>query len=226
MSEAVLSARGVRKEFFRKGRASARFFDAVATCDLELWAGELVVLMGRSGSGKSTLLNMMAGLLAPTEGVVEYRGESLYALDDAALSRLRNEEFGVMPQGQTAIHSLSVIENVLLPYRLYRDDSSEARALDLLAGLGIAALADSYPSELSGGELRRMAIARALVCGPSVVFADEPTSDLDDENTRVVLETLRKAADDGASVFMVTHEPAAVEVADRVLRMDAGQIVG
>ena len=226
MSEAVLSVCGVRKEFFRKGRASARFFDAVATCDLELRAGELVVLMGRSGSGKSTLLNMMAGLLAPTEGVVEYRGESLYALDDAALSRLRNEEFGVMPQGQTAIHSLSVVENVLLPYRLYRDDSSEARALDLLDGLGIAALADSYPSELSGGELRRMAIARALVCGPSVVFADEPTSDLDDENTRVVLETLRKAADDGASVFMVTHEPAAVEVADRVLRMDAGQIVG
>ena len=226
MDDGILVTRGVSKRFFRAGRESAREFAAVDAADIELRGGELIELVGRSGSGKSTLLNMLAGLLAPNDGSVELEGQNLYALGDVALSRLRNERIGVVPQGQTALFDLTVIENVKLPYLMYREDDSrlEERALDLLGQLGIADLADCYPSELSGGEMRRMAVARALVCSPRVLLADEPTGDLDDENTRVVLEVMRKAADEGAAVLLVTHEQAAAEFSDRRLRMDAGHL--
>ena len=221
----MLKAQGLSKQFFRKGRELARYFDAVAPCDLEIAPGEVVVLNGRSGSGKSTLLNMLAGLLEPTAGSVEVDGRSLYELGDKELSALRNTTFGVIPQGQTAIHSLTVIENVKLPYELYRTgDAAEDKATMLLDEMGIAQLADSYPNELSGGELRRMAIARALICDPAYVFADEPTADLDDENTAIVLDLLKRATETGTSVFLVTHESDAARIADRVLRMEAGNL--
>ena len=226
MGNDVVTLEGVRKQYFRKGRDEARHFDAVAGVDLVLHEGELVELVGRSGSGKSTLLNMAAGLVAPTEGTVAFKGQNLYSLDDAALSKLRNESFGVIPQGQTALHDLTVIENVKLAYLMYRaDDGVDNRAMELLAKLGIEQLAECYPSELSGGEMRRMAIARALICKPAVIYADEPTGDLDDENTKVVLDVLREAADDGAAVLVVTHEQAAADYADRIIRMDAGKLV-
>lgn len=226
MSDTILTATGVTKRFFRKGRESAQYFDAVSKLDLALKPGEFIVLMGRSGSGKSTLLNMLAGLLAPTEGTVTLDGQDLYALSDDDRSRLRNERIGVVPQGQTPLHSLSVVQNVMLPYLMYRsDDGIEVQAMDLLAELGIRGLADSYPRELSGGELRRMAIARALLGKPAVILADEPTSDLDDENTQVVLQILRNAAEAGAAVLIATHDQAALPFAHRVVRMDAGALV-
>lgn len=226
MAEACLVAQGATKRFFRKGREAAQWFDAVSQVDLDLAPGEFTVLMGRSGGGKSTLLNMLAGLLAPTEGRVLLEGRDLYALPDMELSQLRNARIGIVPQGQTPLHSLTVVQNVTLPYLMYRaDDGVEARALDRLDSLGIRALADSYPSELSGGEMRRMAIARALVCDPAVVLADEPTSDLDDENTRIVLQALRAVADAGAAVLVATHDAEARSFADRVLRIDGGKLV-
>ena len=226
MAEACLVAEGATKKFFRKGRESAQWFDAVSGVDLRLSPGEFCVLMGRSGSGKSTLLNMLGGLLEPSEGTVLLQGDDLYALSDDVLSRLRNERIGVVPQGQTPLHSLTVVQNVTLPYLMYRsDDGVEARALELLDSLGVRQLADAYPRELSGGEMRRMAIARALVCDPAVVLADEPTSDLDDENTQVVLQKLRDVADAGAAVLVATHDQAALSFADRVLRMDAGVLM-
>ncbi|MDO4890972.1 MAG: ABC transporter ATP-binding protein [Coriobacteriaceae bacterium] len=226
MAEACLVARGVTKKFFRKGRESAQWFDAVSKADLQIAPGEFCVLMGRSGSGKSTLLNMAGGLLEPSEGAVLLQGDDLYALPDGERSRMRNERIGVVPQGQTPLHSLTVVQNVTLPYLMYRsDDGVEARALELLDSLGVRQLADAYPRELSGGEMRRMAIARALVCDPVVVLADEPTSDLDDENTQVVLQKLRDVADGGAAVLVATHDQAALSFADRVLRMDAGVLM-
>ena len=218
-----IETRGVCKKFFRKGRESAQYFDAVAPTDLQLAAGEVVVLEGRSGSGKTTLLSMMAGLLEPSEGNVTLDGQDLYALDDASLSRLRNERIGVVPQVQTPLYSLSVVQNVTLPYLMYRDDDGcEERALELLGNLGIRHLADSLPSELSGGELRRVCVARALMCAPGVLLADEPTGNLDDESARTVLELLRAAADGGSSVLIVSHEQMARAYADRALCMDAG----
>ncbi len=223
MPRESLVATDVRKQYFRASRTSARTFDAVAPTTLTLAPGELVVCMGRSGSGKSTLLNMLCGLTAPTEGTVALGDRELYGLSDEALSRLRNERFGVVPQGQTTLHTLTVLENVTLPHGLYgAADSVEPRAIELLARMGIEELAESFPRELSGGELRRVTIARALVGEPDLVFADEPTSDLDDETTALILGLLREVADVGRTVFVVTHEAEASRVADRVLRMDAG----
>lgn len=225
MAQGPLVACDVCKQYFRAGRSSGRIFDAVAPTTLSLEPGQLVACMGRSGSGKSTLLNMLSGLLAPTSGTVSFDGRDLYSLGDEELSRLRNERFGVVPQGQTALHALTVLENVTLPHGLYRREGSvEERALSLLDRMGIGDLADSYPSELSGGELRRMAIARALVEDPAVVFADEPTSDLDDETTTLVLGMFREVADAGRTVFVVSHETEITHYADRVLRMDAGSL--
>lgn len=225
MSSSALEARGVSRAFFRKGRESAQDFYAVRDVNLVLEPGNFTVLKGRSGSGKSTLLNMLSGLLAPSEGEVILDGENLYALDDRALSRVRNAKIGFVPQGQTAIQSLSVVQNVMTPYLMYRDgDGAEARAASLLECFDIAHLMDSYPRELSGGELRRMSIARALMCDPGFILADEPTGDLDDANTEVVLQALRKRADEGCAVLVVSHESAAERFADCVLRMDAGSL--
>ena len=153
-------------------------------------------------------------------------GEDIYSLDDKRLSKLRNEKFGIIPQGQTAIHSLTVKENILLPCTLYgsSDSSDEAYAKELMERLDIAQLADIRPAELSGGELRRMAIARALIRRPEVIFADEPTGDLDDENTAAVFGFLQSAAKEGAAVLVVTHESLAAGYADRVLVMNASQL--
>ena len=226
MGSVKLEAKDLTKRYARRGRKGTKKFDAVSSANLVLQSGELVVLKGRSGSGKSTLLNMMAGLLAPTKGFVTLDGQDLYALTDQELSQLRNERIGVIPQGQTALHALSVAENVALPCLMYHPDSGdvEPRVLELLDSVGIRELAHSYPSELSGGEMRRMSIARSLICKPDVIMADEPTSDLDDENTAAVLQMLRKIADDGTAVLLVTHEQSAEAYGDRVLRMDAGHL--
>ncbi|MBR1828490.1 MAG: ABC transporter ATP-binding protein [Atopobiaceae bacterium] len=226
MGEVVLQGAGLRKSFFRAGRDAARRFDAVADVSVALRSGEMCALMGRSGSGKSTLLNMLAGLLTPDEGTVSLSGQDLYALSDEALSRLRNQAIGVIPQGHTALHSLTVFENVELPCHMHGETTDVHDRVDsLLEKLGIAELSNAYPSELSGGELRRVAIARALVVEPQVILADEPTSDLDDENTELVMNALRVASREGRAVLLVTHEQAAATYADRVMRMDAGRIV-
>ena len=219
-----LQAHGICKRFFRKSGGS-NTFEAVSPTDLLLPEGTLTVLLGRSGSGKTTLLNLLSGLLAPTEGTVRLGDTDLYAMDDQALSRFRNQHFGVIPQGHAALYSLSVAENVAFPAGLYggRPDAMDA-ACRLLERFGIGQLKDVSPSELSGGELRRMSIARALINHPDVVFADEPTGDLDDENTRLVLATLRDIARDGAAVLLVTHETDALNYADRAFRMDAGAL--
>lgn len=228
MADAVLVAEGLRKTYFRAGRTAARDFAAVDDVSLSLEPGVFVALQGRSGGGKTTLLNMLAGLLVPSAGTVRLDGQDLYALADAELSRLRNAQLGVVPQGASPLFALTVCENVCLPLTMYGAvpaAQAEGCALALLERMGIAELADALPQELSGGELRRMAIARALVGGPRVLFADEPTGDLDDENTEVVLRVLRETADAGTAVFIVTHEEQAAAHADRTLRLDAGRLV-
>lgn len=221
-----LKATKISRQYTRQGRGT-NIFTAVQETDFLVPAGKLVEVEGRSGSGKSTLLNMMAGILAPTTGRVELDGQDLYALPDAELSRLRNRQIGMIPQGQTGLRALTVLENVLLPARMYpadRDDASGglSRAQTLLEQVGIGHLRDAYPDELSGGELRRLSIARALIMDPGAVLADEPTADLDDENTRTVLSLLRQCADEGRAVLLVTHEREAAAYADEVWRMSEG----
>lgn len=216
-----LCAEQVSRQFFRTTKQSNVFL-AVKETSLTLEPGQLVAITGRSGSGKSTLLKMMAGLLEPTAGRIWLDDTELYALDDRKRSRLRNQSFGIIPQGQTGLSSLTVLENVKLPFLLYGENAPEDRALAMLEEVGIGGLATTFPSELSGGEMRRLAIARALIREPGIILADEPTGDLDDENTKTVLTLLRQAADRGAAILLVTHEGEALPYADRVYRMDDG----
>lgn len=222
-----ITAQGLTKEFIRQGNGTNRFV-AVQSAGMEIESGKLTLLMGRSGSGKSTLLNMLAGLLTPTSGKVLYGGEDIYAMDDGKFSRFRSEHIGVIPQGQTAVHSLTVTENICLSYMLYgsADEraAAEKYAAELMERFGISHLAQAKPSELSGGELRRMSIARAMIRRPDIIFADEPTCDLDDENTETVLKILKETTLSGTAVFMVTHEKDAAEYADTRYRMNAGKI--
>ena len=217
-------AETISKRYFRK-TGSANYFDAVCPVSLDLREGEVCVLMGRSGSGKTTLLNMLCGLLAPDSGRVLADETDLYSLTDRELSRLRGERFGVVPQGRSAVDTLTVLENILLPAKLYGRDLAACAVRPWMERLGIEKLADARPPELSGGELRRMAIVRALAQSPACLFADEPTGDLDDENTAMVLSALREYAHEaGKTVFLVTHENDALRYADRVCRMDNGQL--
>lgn len=217
-----LRAEKISRRYFRQGKGR-NFFFAVQETDFSLPAGALTEITGRSGSGKSTLLNMLAGLLEPTTGKVLLDDADLYALEDGERSRLRNGRIGVIPQGQTGLHSLTVLENVMLPSRMYeKQPCPDEQALELLERVGIAHLRDVYPNELSGGEMRRLAIARALVMGPGILLADEPTGDLDDENTRAVLSLLRRCADEGRAVLLVTHEREAAAYADAIYKMSDG----
>ena len=219
-----LTAQSIKKDFPRKSKSS-NYFTAVQTLDFEMESGKVVEITGRSGSGKSTLLNMLAGMLTPTAGKVLLDGIDLYALGEKALARLRNERIGLIPQGHTALLGLTVLENVLLPSILYsREAPPEERARKLLTDVGLGALMDARPNELSGGELRRMAIARAMLMQPDILLADEPTAGLDSENIIGALSLLRSAADNGASVLLVTHESEAAEFADEVYVMDNGKL--
>lgn len=218
-----LRAENIEKSFIRAGKGT-NIFTAVKSLSLTLEKGKVTVLMGRSGSGKTTLLNMLSGLLTPTKGKVLLDDEDIYSLDDKRLSALRNYCFGVIPQGQTALHSLTVLENILLPYTLYGDEPDEEYARRLMEELDISPLADVRPAELSGGELRRMSLARAVIRRPDVIFADEPTGDLDDENTRRVFDFLKRLAGEGAAVFIVTHENEAKTYADVLYKMDGGTL--
>lgn len=218
----VLRAEKVSKRYFR-GTGGANHFFAVRDVHLTLLPGAVVVLMGRSGSGKTTLLHMLAGLLTPTEGRVWLDDQDLYALKDGPLSRLRNAKIGVVPQGRSAVDSLTVRENILLPGVLCGGRPREADAARWMEALGVAHLASALPAELSGGELRRVAIARALTQAPGVLLADEPTGDLDDGNTALVLSILKDAAkQEDRAVLIVSHDEAARTCADQVYRMDGG----
>lgn len=220
----IIEATGLTKEFAR-ARGGKRLFTAVHPLDIGLEERQLTVVSGHSGSGKSTLANMLAGILTPTAGHVRLDGTDLYSLRDEELSRLRNERIGLVPQGHTALRALTVLDNVLLPAILYsRDEAPAERARELLAAVGLGDLADAAPTELSGGELRRMAIARALLMDPAIVIADEPTAGLDSANATTVLTLLRDAADRGTAVLVVSHEAEAQRFADRSYVMEDGHL--
>lgn len=168
---------------------------------------------------------MLSGILQPSEGKVWMDNTDLYSLTDMELSRLRNERLGVIPQTRSAVDSLTVRENILLPAKLYGKPVPAKEAGYWMKEFEIDHLANAMPKELSGGELRRMAIVRAILQNPDVLLADEPTGDLDDENTDKVLSALYALAhQENKAVFMVTHENDALKYADRILRMEKGQI--
>ncbi len=219
-----ISAKDIKKEFIREA-AGTNVYTAVNTCSMELRSGSLTVLKGRSGGGKTTLMNMLAGILKPTEGQILYDGRDIYSMNDDDLSEFRNKKTGYVPQGKSAVASLTVRENILLPCMLF-GENAEDKADDLIKRFDIENIKNAYPEELSGGELRRMSIARALIREPEILFADEPTGDLDDENTELVFKLLKEQAKMGKTVFVVTHEDTAEEYADKVYLMRGGKLEG
>lgn len=201
---------------------------ALAGASMQLAEGESLALVGPSGAGKSTLLRCMAALVRPSEGRVTYRGQDLGALGVDARAELRLHDFGFVLQGGELMPELTLAENVELPLLLAGARRVEARrrAAGLLEMLGVGREAGRMPHEVSGGQAQRAAVARAVVHGPSVVFADEPTGALDEANGAAVMATLRAAASAaGSALVMVTHDAGLAAQLDRVLEVHDGRVV-
>jgi putative ABC transport system ATP-binding protein len=219
----VVSARGLVKTYGR-GRAARRVLDGA---DIDARAGELVAVVGRSGSGKSTLLHLLAGLDQPTSGLVQLGRTELSTLDEDALTALRRDQMGFVLQDFSLLPALTVAENIDLPFSLGLDPGRwDARWRDHLIGaLGLAGLLARRPGQLSGGQQQRVAVVRALAHRPAVVFADEPTGNLDLATGRRLLGLLRGlAAEQRVTVVMVTHDVAAAALADRVIVLSDGRV--
>jgi len=218
----VVTGRGLVRTF-GEGRAARRVLDEA---DVDVGEGEVVAVLGRSGSGKSTLLHVLGGLDRPEAGTVEVAGQRMTGVSERRLSAIRGRHIGFVFQFFHLLPELTGAGNVLLAGRVpgaRRDAAARARAL--IARLGLEDVAGSLPHQLSGGEQQRFAIARALVNDPSLLLADEPTGNLDEESAAGVLTLLRGLADEGRAIVLVTHEPAAAGIADRVLRLEAGRLV-
>ncbi|MGP1604160.1 MAG: ABC transporter ATP-binding protein [Treponema sp.] len=199
----LLEALNISKTFKRREED----FYAVKNVDFSLSKGEFVFICGRSGSGKTTLLNLLAGLLNADSGTVLYNDKNIFEFSDNEKSFYRNEYIGFVPQTIGSLPNLSVLDNVRLPHFLFkRDGDGKDRALFLLEMMGIAGLKDELPKNLSGGETKRMLIARALINSPTVLIADEPTSDLDSSTTKDVMSTLKSINAEGTAVIIVTHD--------------------
>jgi len=184
--------------------------------------GEFVAILGRSGSGKSTLLNILAGLDKPSEGKVYIEGTDIFHLNEEKRTLLRREKIGFVFQAYELLYSLNVTENIRLPEL----EANADYVGELLDALGIRQYETCYPDQLSGGEQQRVAIARALINHPPILFADEPTGNLDSKSERIVIDLLKNLAEKyETSILMVTHNEDLVKDADRVIRLEDGEIV-
>ena len=213
-----LSARGLQRSF----RIGGNRIQVLRGIDLDLAPGESVLLCGASGAGKTTLRYTIAGLETPEAGTVEFEGRSLYGLSGNALARLRNERMGFVFQSYFLLPELTALENVLLP-SMIGGKNTESRAKDLLDRVGLKDRMDHLPAELSGGEQQRVAIARSLVNDPSILFADEPTGNLDSKNGEIIIALLLDLAKaDGRTLAVVTHDDRLASRGDRLVRIVDG----
>ncbi|MCI9330367.1 MAG: ABC transporter ATP-binding protein [Ruminococcus sp.] len=214
----VLRAENISKIYCQ----NAVSLQALCSVSVTIQKGEFVAVLGRSGSGKSTLLNILAGLDRPSEGKVYIDGTDIFNLSEEKRTLLRREKIGFVFQAYELLHSLTVTENIRLPE--LKADTDYVR--ELLDTLKIRQYEKCYPDQLSGGEQQRTAIARALINHPPVLFADEPTGNLDSKTERIVIDLLKNlAAKYGTSILIVTHNEDLVKDADRVIRLEDGEIV-
>ena len=218
----IVSATDLRRTY-GEGDAAVH---ALAGVTIDFPAGGYTAVMGPSGSGKSTLMHLLAGLDSPTSGSVSVAGTELSGLDDAALTRLRRDKLGFVFQAFNLVPVLNAEENILLPLTLAGRDPDHEWYEQLVRTVGLGDRRTHRPSELSGGQQQRVAVARALVHKPAVVFADEPTGNLDSTSSAEVLALLRRAADEfGQTIVMVTHDAQAASYADRLVVLADGRVV-
>jgi putative ABC transport system ATP-binding protein len=218
----ILEADGVSRRYGEGATA----VDALVEVSTGFERGRFTAIMGPSGSGKSTLMHILAGLDQPTAGTVLLDGEEITGLDDGELTRLRRQKLGFVFQFFNLLPVLSAEENLVLPLSIAGKKPDEAWVDQLIRTVGLEDRRTHRPSELSGGQQQRVAVARALVSKPAVVFADEPTGNLDSKASEDVLQLLRQAVDEfGQTVIMVTHDPAAAAHADRLITLRDGRIV-
>jgi putative ABC transport system ATP-binding protein len=197
----------------------------LAGVDLEINAGETVAIVGASGSGKTTLLGILAGLDLPTGGTVSLVGQELTALDEEARARIRGEQVGFVFQSFQLLASLTALENVMLPGELRGERDAEREAREFLGKVGLEARMDHYPRQLSGGEQQRVAIARAFAARPNVLFADEPTGNLDTVTGQRIIDLLFDLnAEMATTLILVTHDDRVAARCQRVIEIDAGRL--
>jgi putative ABC transport system ATP-binding protein len=219
--DAIVACRALARRFGEGGAA----VDALRGVDLDFPRGQLTAIVGPSGSGKSTLMHLLAGLDKPTAGNVWIDGTEITELSDKGMTELRRTKLGSIFQFFNLVPVLDAAENISLPVRIAGGDVDEAWLAQLLEMVGLSDRASHRPSELSGGQQQRVAIARALVARPAVVFADEPTGNLDSTSSAGVLDILRRSVDDfDQTVVMVTHDPRVASYADRVVVLADGAV--
>ena len=217
----IVKATGVER-IYGEGQAEVRALDGV---DVTFEKGRFTSIMGPSGSGKSTLMHILAGLDKPTSGTIEVDGTDITKLDDSELTQLRRDKLGFVFQFFNLLPMLSAEENITLPLAIAGEKPDKAWLEELLSRVGLADRRKHRPSELSGGQQQRVAVARALVTRPTVVFADEPTGNLDSKTSIEILDLLREAVEDyDQTLVMVTHDVRAATIADRIVYLADGRI--
>lgn len=211
------------KKYYGKDESLVKAVDGI---DLEIENGKFTAIIGTSGSGKSTLLHCIARLDKPTEGKVFLGDEDLYKLSDSELSKIRRKEFGFIFQSFNLIPVLSVYDNIVLPILLDGSKEEPIYIDSIIKSMGLEEQVKKFPNELSGGQQQRVAIARALSNRPSVIFADEPTGNLDSKTTDEVMQVLRDTVNDfGRTLVMITHNQEIAETADRIVTISDGKII-
>ncbi len=218
----ILEGKNLRKTY---GFADNKV-DAISDLSIEIEEGSFVAVIGRSGSGKSTLLHVLAGLVKPNTGKVYLEGQSLYDLNDDTLTRLRRRRMGFVFQFFNLISTQNVIENIVLPIHLDNGEVDNEYIDEIIDLLGLREKKDAFIHELSGGQQQRVAIARALASKPAIIFADEPTGNLDAKSSQEVVDLLKIAQRKyHETVIMVTHDELIASVADRIITIEDGKIV-
>jgi putative ABC transport system ATP-binding protein len=222
--EAVIKLENVKKVY----TIGEKGFWALKGLDLQIEKGEFIAIVGKSGSGKSTMLNLLGGIDSPTEGQIIVNGKEINGLRENQLSRFRRENIGFVFQFFQLMPTLTVLENIIMPMDFSKRIPAykrEERAKSLLSKVGMEAHAGKFPSALSGGEQQRVAIARALANDPNIIFADEPTGNLDSNTSEDIFNLLKALTADGKNVIMVTHNNELAERCGRTIKISDGRII-